>query len=68
MIAQGLYVVDSRDHDGPIMSGGVAGSLLADVKEGKIIWRRSVLEDEATVLAAKQLGKNIVKAINSINK
>ena len=68
LTAQGLYVVDSRNQEGPIMSCGVAGTLLADVKEGKIIWRRSVLEDEATMLECRQLGRNMVYSIKALTK
>jgi multimeric flavodoxin WrbA len=66
LAAQGLNVVDSRDQDGPIMYSGVAGSLLADVKDGKVVWRKSVLEDEAAMLAARQLGRNMVKLIKAL--
>jgi multimeric flavodoxin WrbA len=66
LAAQGLHVVDCRNHDGPIMYSGVAGSLLADVKDGKVVWRKSVLEDEAAMLAARQLGRNMVKLIKAL--
>lgn len=66
--AQGLYIVDSRNQEAPIMTSGVAGSLLADISDGKIIWRKSVLEDESAVMAARQLGKNMVQAIKSFNE
>ncbi|WP_347490658.1 flavodoxin family protein [Desulfoscipio sp. XC116] len=67
LMAQGLYVVDARDKNGAIMSAGVAGSLLADVKEGKVIWRKSAEEDEATMQAARQLGRNMVELIKSLS-
>lgn len=62
--AHGLYLVDSRNQEGPIMTSGVAGSLLADIKDGKVIWRKNTMEDESAVLAARQLGRNMVAAIN----
>lgn len=68
MSAQGLTLVDARNQNKPIMSDGVAGSLLADVKEGKAIWRKSVEEDEAAMLAARQLGRNMVELIRSLSK
>lgn len=64
--AQGLYLVDTRDADGPIMSAGVTGSLMADFKDGKVVWRRNATDDELTVLACKQLGRNIVAAIKAL--
>lgn len=67
MAAQGLHVVDPRNQDSPIMYSGVASSLMADIKDGKTIWRKSALEDEAAVLAARQLGKNMVKFIKQIS-
>jgi len=67
MAAQGLTLVDARNQNSPIMSDGVAGSLLADVKEGKAIWRKSVKEDEAAMLTARQLGRNMVE-LNLSNK
>ncbi|SFH11867.1 Multimeric flavodoxin WrbA [Desulfotomaculum arcticum] len=66
LTAQGLYLVDSRNQEDPIMTSGVAGSLLADIKDGKIIWRKSAMEDEAAVLAARQLGRNMVAAIKKL--
>lgn len=66
LAAQGIHVVDCRDQDGPIMYTSVAGSLLADVKDGKVVWRKSVLEDEAAMLAARQLGRNMVKLIKAL--
>ncbi|WP_027365816.1 flavodoxin family protein [Desulfotruncus alcoholivorax] len=68
LAAQGLHVIDSRNQEGPIMTSGVAGSLMADIKEGKVVWRRSVMEDEGAVMAAKQLGRNMVAAIKSLKK
>lgn len=66
LTAQGLCVLDSRNQDGPIMTAGVAGSLLADIKDGKVVWRRSVLEDEGAMLAARQLGYNMVAFIKTM--
>ena len=68
LTAQGLYVVDSRKQETPIMSGGVNGTLFADVKDGKIIWRKSVSEDEVTMLDCRQLGRNMVTSIKSLAK
>jgi len=68
LAAQGLYVVDSRNQDGPIAASGVAGSLLADIKDGKIIFRKSALEDEPAALAARQLGRNMAQAVSNLNK
>ena len=68
LIAQGLYVVDSRNQETPIISGGVNGTLFADIQDGKIIWRRSVLEDEITMSGCRQLGHNMVHSINSMAK
>lgn len=67
LYAQGLHIVDTRDADGPIMAAGVAGSLMADFKEGKVVWRRNTVEDELTVLACKQLGRNMVGLINKLS-
>ncbi len=64
--AQGLHLVDSRDHDGPIMTAGVASSLLADIKDGKPVWRKSALEDEAAMLACRTLARNMVKLIKAL--
>ncbi|SFR00215.1 flavodoxin family protein [Desulfoscipio geothermicus] len=66
LAAQGLHVVDSRNQDGPIMTVGVAGSLQADIKDGKVVWRKGALEDEAAVLAARHLGKNMVQLIQQL--
>jgi len=68
LTVQGLYVVDSRNQEAPIMSGGVIGTLFADLKDGKIIWRRSVLEDEVTMLDCRQLGRNMVHSIKALAK
>ncbi|TYO97299.1 flavodoxin family protein [Desulfallas thermosapovorans] len=67
LTAQGLLVVDARAQNAPIVSAGVAGSLLADFKDGKVVWRKSVEEDEATMLAARQLGRNMVELIKSLS-
>ncbi|ACV62845.1 NADPH-dependent FMN reductase [Desulfofarcimen acetoxidans DSM 771] len=68
LTVQGLYVVDSRNQSAPIMSGGVNGTLFADIKDGKTVWRRSVSEDELTMSDCRQLGRNMVNAINSLLK
>jgi multimeric flavodoxin WrbA len=68
MAAQGLTLVDARNQNSPIMSDGVAGTLLADVKDGRPIWRKSVEEDEAAMLAARQLGRNMVELIKLLSK
>lgn len=66
LIAQGLHVVDARDQDNPLVFVGVAGSLQADFKNGKNIWRKSVQEDETAMLACKKLGENMVKLIKKL--
>lgn len=64
----GLHLADTRDPEGTIMSAGVTGSLMADFKDDKVIWRRSATDDELTVTACKQLGRNMVKLIEQLNK
>lgn len=66
--AHGLFVVDPRDPLGPIMSTGITGSLMADFKEDKVIWRRNTTEDELIVESCKQLGRNMVKLIQQLNR
>lgn len=66
--AHGLHVVDSRDPVGTIMSTGVTGSLMADFKEEKVIWRRNATDDELIVASCKQLGRNMVKMIQKLNR
>lgn len=61
--SQGLILVDSRDPDGGIYNSGAIGSLFAGVKDGVTVWRKGVLEDEVAVLACRQLGRNIVNAV-----
>ncbi|WP_066634049.1 flavodoxin family protein [Desulfolucanica intricata] len=68
LTAQGLLVVDPRGQEGPIMYGAAAGSLLADVQDGKILWRKSIMEDEAAILACRQLGRNMVNLISKLKK
>lgn len=63
LLSQGLTVVDSRNHDGEIISSFACGSMLAGMKEGQPVWRRGVLEDEAALLSCRQLGRNIVEAL-----
>lgn len=67
LVSQGLYVVDAREQDAPLILAQVAGSLQEGVKEGKSLWRRSVQEDEAAIQACKQLGRNMVKMIKAIS-
>lgn len=64
---QGLHVVEPRDNDGFILSGGVASSMLADFKDGQLIWRKSAEEDEGAMLAARQLGRNMVNLIKTLS-
>jgi len=66
LIDHGLYVVDSRNQDGPIMSDGVVGTLMADVINGKPVFRKNVQEDEYAILACRQLASNMVKLIQKI--
>lgn len=68
LAAQGLYIVDSRDLGAPITQSWVAGSLTADIREGKTVFRKSALEDETAVLACRQLATNMVGLINQLNK
>lgn len=68
IVNQGLYVIDSRNQEAPIISVGVNGTLFVNIQDGKTIWRRSVSEDEITMLACRQLGRNMVHAINSLAK
>lgn len=65
--AQGMHVVDTRDPDGPIITVNVAGSLMADFKNSKVIWRRSAVDDELSVLACKQIGHNMVNLITQFS-
>jgi len=67
LIGQGLHVVDPRDPDRPLNFTGVAGSLQGELNNGQNIWRRSVKEDEAAMLAAGNLGVNMVKLIRRIS-
>lgn len=64
----GLHIVDTRDHNGPVIAAGAAGFLMVDYQDGKEIWRASVAEDELTVKACKLLGQNMVKLIQQLNK
>lgn len=65
--SHGLYLVDTRDADGPVMSIGVTGSLMADFKDGRVVWRRNATDDEFTVSACRQLGRNMVKMIKRLS-
>ena len=65
--AQGLLVVDTRSPEGPIMDAGVTGSLLVELKDGKVIFRRSATDDELTVASCKQLGRNMVNLITKLS-
>ncbi|MTI85234.1 MAG: flavodoxin family protein [Firmicutes bacterium] len=64
---QGIQLVDARDQNAPLAFTGVSGSLQADFKEGKNIWRRSVEEDEGAMKACRQLGRNMVKTVKSFS-
>lgn len=64
---QGLYIADTRDPAGPIMSDGVTASLMAGFKDGKIIWRNTVIDDELIVAACRQLGRNMVTLIRQLH-
>lgn len=64
--AQGLHVVDTRNQEEAIVSVGVTGTLMADFKDGNVIWRRNATEDELTVASCKQLGRNMVMLIQQL--
>lgn len=59
---QGLLVIDARDPESDV-GPRTMGTLFAGLKDGKTVWKRGVLEDEAAVLACRQLGRNIVAAL-----
>lgn len=68
LLAHGLHLVDTRDSDGAILASGVTGSLMAEYKDGKVIWRRKATDDELAVAACKQLGRNMVALIRQLKK
>ena len=65
--AQSLLVVDTRNPEGPIMDAGVAGSLVVELKDGKMVFRRNATDDELTVASCKQLGRNMVNLITKLS-
>ncbi|HBX24543.1 MAG TPA: flavodoxin family protein [Desulfotomaculum sp.] len=67
MQAQGLHVVDTRDQNGPILDSGVHGSLMAGIKDGKVAWWRSAVDNELNVTACKQLARNMSKLITQLS-
>ncbi|TGE39279.1 flavodoxin family protein [Desulfosporosinus fructosivorans] len=65
---QGLHVVDSRDPNEVIKTVIAAGSLMEGVKDDKMIFRRTAIEDELLVASSKQLARNMVKLIRQLKK
>ena len=49
--------------EGPVFSRVVSGSLMAGMKDGAPLWRKSVGEDPCAPAMAKQLGKDIMAAL-----
>ncbi len=66
--AHGLFVVDCRDQNGMILSHEAAATLMADYRDGKVIWRKSAQEDELIIASCKQLARNMVNLIQALNK
>lgn len=63
----GLYIADSRAPDDDVLTTGVSGALMLGYKDNKIVWRNSAIDDELIQVVCKQLGRNMVKLIDSIN-
>lgn len=68
LTSQGLFVVDARDHSQPLQFTGVAGSLQEGYKDGQIVWRKSVAEDEGAMAACRALGENLAKTIKKLGR
>jgi multimeric flavodoxin WrbA len=64
---QGLELVESRNPYGEIVNAGAIGTLCRSFENGKVIWNRSVLEDQIAVNMCQQLGKNIVSRLSEKN-
>ena len=64
--AQGLVLVGPWDPENGIQTGGAQGSMAKAFEEGKLIWNRSVTEDDMAIQSCRQLGMNMLKLLNRL--
>ena len=58
--SHGLCVVDSRDPSSGIYNIGPLGTMFDSIDDGKISWKKDVMEDQLTVMLCRSLGRNVV--------
>jgi multimeric flavodoxin WrbA len=61
--SHGLYVVDARDPSSGIYNIGPLGTMFDSIDNGKISWKKEVMEDQLAVMLCRSLGRNIVKKL-----
>ena len=63
----GLHVLDARDPSSGIYNIGPFGTMFGSMDNGKISWKKGVMEDELAVMLCRSLGRNIVNKLRERN-
>lgn len=67
LMSQGLIIAQERQHDSGILNSGAIGTMYAGYDGQTTSWLRGVTSDQLAVQTCQQLGRNIVKLLNSHN-
>ncbi len=60
LISHGFRLVEPREPGRPIYNAGISGTLFETVDQGRLRWKKSVLQDELTVEMCRALGRNLL--------
>ena len=61
--SHGLYVLEARDPSSGAYNLGPLGTMFESLEDGKISWKKGVMEDALAVMLCRSLGRNIVNKL-----